>query len=472
MYSNFNKVLSLIICLFIVSNTLFAQEASPYSRYGIGSLGDYNFVQSASMGGLGTAYRAPEGISFVNPASYTALSMTSFEAGANISMDRLKTATLKDSRGTGGLNYIALSFPIGKKIGISAGLIPLSKKDYFLTDTAAFVGTDGELLAKEFEGSGGINHLYFGAAYKIKGLSVGANFAYLFGKLNNNSFAYPLQETFKPDPFSSTTWKSNELQVKGIYYNLGAQYQLKLKGFAKESGKDTIKMTIGVSGNPSIKLGKLSTLDEGTYTFNTSQFYGNLPRGENQGIKDYVEESLNFNGVDTIAQNIGQKTQVKIPGVLNVGLNFDQGIKWQAGIDFRFQPWKNYKGYENNGASVLQNSWRIGLGGEILPDPSFKGKFGSKLKYRAGISYGQTQVVANNTSINEFTANIGFGIPINNAISNDEGYLFKVASYSFNLGLEVGTRGTTKNDLLKENFFRFKFGFSFNDRWFVRRKFN
>ena len=231
-------------------------------------------------------------------------------------------------------------------------------------------------------------------------------------------------------------------------------------------------MTIGVSGNPSIKLGKLSTLDEGTYTFNTSQFYGNLPRGENQGIKDYVEESLNFNGVDTIAQNIGQKTQVKIPGVLNVGLNFDQGIKWQAGIDFRFQPWKNYKGYENNGASVLQNSWRIGLGGEILPDPSFKGKFGSKLKYRAGISYGQTQVVANNTSINEFTANIGFGIPINNAISNDEGYLFKVASYSFNLGLEVGTRGTTKNDLLKENFFRFKFGFSFNDRWFVRRKFN
>ena len=92
MYSNFNKVLSLIICLFIVSNTLFAQEASPYSRYGIGSLGDYNFVQSASMGGLGTAYRAPEGISFVNPASYTALSMTSFEAGANISMDRLKTA--------------------------------------------------------------------------------------------------------------------------------------------------------------------------------------------------------------------------------------------------------------------------------------------------------------------------------------------------------------------------------------------
>lgn len=472
MSSNNIKVSSLILCLFISSFGLFGQEASPYSRFGIGSIGDYNFVQSASMGGLGTAYRAAEGVSFINPASYSAISMTSFEAAVNISMDKLKTSTLKDSRGTGGLNYVALSFPVKHNIGISVGLIPLSKKDYLLTDTSAFAGTDGENLAKEFEGSGGINHLYFGAGYKYKGFSIGANFSYVFGKLNNNSFAYPLNEDGIADPLSSTTWKSSELQAKGIYYNLGAQYRINLKGYAKESGKDTIRMTIGVSGNPSIKMGKLSTLNEGTYTFNTSQFYGNLPRGETQGIKDYISESLNYVYVDTIKQNEGQKTQVKIPGVFNFGLNIDQGIHWQAGFDFRYQPWKNYQGYENNGASALQNSWRIGLGGEILPDPTFKGKFGSKIKYRAGVSYGQTAIIANNTSINEFSANIGFGIPINNTISNDEGYLFKVASYSFNLGLEAGFRGTTKNDLLQENFFRFKFGFSFNDRWFVRRKFN
>ncbi|MBX7225960.1 MAG: hypothetical protein K1X55_08005 [Chitinophagales bacterium] len=455
-----------IILLVLVSKG-FSQESTPYSRYGLGYIGDYNFIQSSSMGGLGTAYRSWESVSFINPASYSELYFTSFEAAVSAAVERLKTTTLKDSRGNGGLNYLALSFPAGKHVGISAGMVPFSKKDYLLTDTSTFIGTDGEKLVKEFEGDGGIYNLYFGSGVKIKGFSLGANFGYMFGKLINNSFAYPLDEDLLPDANSSTTWKYNNLRVKGIYYNFGAQYSDTVK-----TKKEPLRITVGISGNPGIKLGKLSQLDEGTYTFNTEQFYGPVPRAENQGIEDFIQENLITDYVDTLKESLNQKTQVKIPGTLNMGIMFDQGLQWKAGVDFRYQPWKNYQGYESNGASVLQSSWRIGVGGEYLPNPDLTGKYSKKIKYRAGFNYTKSNIIANSTSINEYGFSLGFGLPILNTIANDEGFLNKSANYSFNFGVEAGARGTTKNNLLQESFVRFKFGFSFNDRWFVKRKFN
>jgi hypothetical protein len=41
-----------------------------------------------------------------------------------------------------------------------------------------------------------------------------------------------------------------------------------------------------------------------------------------------------------------------------------------------------------------------------------------------------------------------------------------------NIGLEVGQRGTVTNGLIKEQFFKVTLGFTLNDRWFVKPKFD
>ena len=41
-----------------------------------------------------------------------------------------------------------------------------------------------------------------------------------------------------------------------------------------------------------------------------------------------------------------------------------------------------------------------------------------------------------------------------------------------NLSVEVGERGTTNNNLIKEQFLRFQIGLSLSDIWFVKRKYD
>ena len=36
---------------------------------------------------------------------------------------------------------------------------------------------------------------------------------------------------------------------------------------------------------------------------------------------------------------------------------------------------------------------------------------------------------------------------------------------------EIGSRGTTDNNLIKENFIRFGIGLTLNDRWFIKTKY-
>jgi hypothetical protein len=41
-----------------------------------------------------------------------------------------------------------------------------------------------------------------------------------------------------------------------------------------------------------------------------------------------------------------------------------------------------------------------------------------------------------------------------------------------NIGLELGSLGTAKAGLVKENYFSVRVGLSLNDKWFLKRKIN
>ena len=76
-----------------------------------------------------------------------------------------------------------------------------------------------------------------------------------------------------------------------------------------------------------------------------------------------------------------------------------------------------------------------------------------------GLRQESTGILTNNFEIKETGLNFGFGFPL-------PGYS------NLNIGLEYGSRGSNNSTMLEEKFWTLRLGFSLNDRWFVKRKYN
>lgn len=71
--------------------------------------------------------------------------------------------------------------------------------------------------------------------------------------------------------------------------------------------------------------------------------------------------------------------------------------------------------------------------------------------------YEETGINLRGEDINEYGISFGVGLPIGRLFSN------------VNIGFELGSKGTTKNGLVKENFFNTFISLSLNDKWFEKR---
>ncbi|QYS91637.1 hypothetical protein JJC04_02330 [Flavobacterium covae] len=80
--------------------------------------------------------------------------------------------------------------------------------------------------------------------------------------------------------------------------------------------------------------------------------------------------------------------------------------------------------------------------------------------YRGGLRYENIGILAQGESIKDKAITLGVGLPLGGTFSN------------VNIGFEYGQKGTTTSNLIKENYMNFSIGFSFNDRWFVKRKYD
>ncbi|MEN9446918.1 MAG: hypothetical protein RJA25_207 [Bacteroidota bacterium] len=459
-----------ILLLTLVSlQSAHAQEHTPYSRYGLGYAFDNNNAQSSQMGGLGAAFQSAESGNAINPASYSALQYTTLDVSFSGNFTTIKTQTQKAKQSNFSLNNLSLYFPIKKYWVTGVGLLPFSAKDYFISQTNTFDTSNA--VKYEYEGSGTLYRLSWGNGFRYKGFSVGFNIGYLFGKMNNNTLAYPLNKYGSFDNEAFTTWTFTNTKVSSFIWNAGAQYTLPIK--SKKDSNKIYNITFGLSGSAPVKVAKTSYTDEALYTLASSYLaYRSSDVGINDFITNYIQPKVSTTKmVDTLSEKFNQRANIRIPATLNVGIIVSRGIKWKAGIDFRYQPWSKYRGYENNAASQLRDSWRVAAGGEFLPNDKNFSKFFSRLKYRAGFNYAQTNININGKAINEFGINFGIGIPLLITVANDDGLLQKALVYAFSVGFEAGSRGTTENNLVRENFYRLKFGISLSDKWFVKRKY-
>jgi hypothetical protein len=80
-----------------------------------------------------------------------------------------------------------------------------------------------------------------------------------------------------------------------------------------------------------------------------------------------------------------------------------------------------------------------------------------------GFNYDKTYIRISDQDIKQMAVTFGLGLPLASA---------RYSIYKLNLTTEIGKRGSMTNGLLQENYINLHLGFTLNDTWFKRFKFD
>jgi long-subunit fatty acid transport protein len=408
-----------------------AQEgtASPYSFYGLGEMRFKGTAENRAMGGLSVM---PDSIhmNIANPAFYSDLRLVTLTAGATYATTRLKTNTDEEKSRRTTYDYLAVGIPTGKKFAFAFGLMPFTSVGYKLRNTV----TEGDMIQRRrYNGTGGLNQAFLGASYKFGNFSVGAQMGYYFGNIENSAL-YRLY-TLDSVSLQYGTRELNESSADGIGFTAGLAY----------TGKLNSKLSFSASATYS---------PESTVHFDNSR---------NLATVQFIDEDA-VRVIDELDVSNGD-AEVKVPSKFTFGASLGETKKWMAGAEVAFRQSDNMGNRYNSGPgtadiSGFENAIKYSIGGYYIPNYTSFTSYAERIVYRAGLRYENTGLVLNGKSITDAAFTLGFGLPITGSFSN------------INVGLEYGKRGTRDAGLIEENYINFSIGLSFNDRWFVKRKYD
>ena len=238
------------------------KENSLLSRYGIGNLNPQYFASNAGMGGMTAAYRDKFHFNPFNPASLPSLRATAYEVGLFAKNTAVKSSGGNSTGWSGNLNNLALGFPTYSVInevldrkprvlrwGMGLSLMPYSTVGYNInTVSVAQNPTDSSTITNFFVGSGGTYRAMLGNGVSYKGLSLGVNVGYVFGKIST------IRQSILGDKLavSYANYFDDNYSLSGFSWNAGLQYDITLDPKKTPNDKgDRKHVVIGVYGNPS-----------------------------------------------------------------------------------------------------------------------------------------------------------------------------------------------------------------------------
>ena len=429
-----NRLLVFITLSFILVLPALAQDAStpsiqttsPYSRYGYGVLSNKGIGASRSMGGISYGIRN-QNINPGNPASYSGVDTLTFifDIGVSYTNAKLSENGINQTDHLGGLDFLAIQFPIGRRIGVSAGFLPYSSVGYSFGYMHSFENQNAQYQTY-FSGSGGLNQIYGGIAYEpINGLSIGANVSYLYGTMEHDrSLPY----------FNGTTsysrYEYRKFMINAAKYDFGIQAQIPIS--------KTKKLTVGATYTPQIS-----------------------PKTRVKG-RDIVYSIPN----DTIVLD-GKNLKVNFPHTFGLGFAISDR-KLTFGADATFEKWKDLTypvemGDEMDTSTRFNNRWKFNAGVEYAINPSERNFF-KRMKFRAGANYSNSYVnVKGGGGYDEYGATIGFGLPFRDTYTGRTSYI--------NIGFEYRRLEPEFKNMIKEEYFGVSLNVNLNDLWFMKNKF-
>jgi hypothetical protein len=406
---------------------------SPYSRFGLGDRQPFSLAQHRAMGGITTTFYDSASLNLANPASLAQLKLTNVEFGAIGNISRLATDKADLYRSNFNFGYLMLGFPVKKWWGTAIGFQPYAFTNYNISSEV----DSGFLSWREtYNGRGGINQLSWSNGFKLaKGLYFGVTANFLFGTVDQQrAFFYPNPDSL----FLFNVRVTDRMRVNDVLFSLGLQYQL------------TVKKAKGQRAAHELGFGL------------TADVPGNL-NASSSFVAERFTQTLGRTFIrDTVANISGIEGVIRMPVSVAFGMQYNAAHKFLAAAEMRYTQWSEFSQFDR--PDSLRNSLLFAGGFQYTPKYNAigEGAFFKTLRYRAGLRYYTGNVVLRETAIDELGMTFGIGIPMRR----------QLAMPYINLAVETGQRGTIQKGLVRERYTRFTLGFTLNDRWFIRRKYD
>ena len=425
----------LLSVFLIISVCVSAQDGtygaySPYSIYGIGDISQEGSAFNKSMGGVGLATRNRRFINYMNPAAVTARDSLSFMAdfGLQQSNKVYRQGDHRSAHNTFNIYNFVMSFPIYRSSAFMVGITPFSDVGYDFSSIETdqnIIGNTGNISYDSY-GTGSVYQVFAGAGVTLwKRLSLGAEAIYYFGNIDKVTNM----------DYSNSSYRSinsgSDLMVRGTTGKFGLQYEQKLGG--------DVSMIIGATY-------RLSTSLKGTAL---NYRYAN---------QDSVTDTLKNESTDL------RKAGLRFADELGVGISFKGGEKWSAEFNYLRSDWRN-SGFDSASgfsvksdtetfSSTVSQSFRAGF--EIVPNRNDIRYYLRRCAYRAGVYYDQSYYKLNGNNVNSMGVTLGVTLPV-----------FRLYN-GLTLGVDLGQRASTRNNMIRERYATFVVGFNIHDIWFQK----
>jgi opacity protein-like surface antigen len=394
---------------------LLANGGSLYSRYGIGDLRSAFSTRRMAMGGLGIAMSDQQYLSDINPASWNNLRLSRMEMGFLYNGDKMESQNTSAYHSNVFFNGIMFGFPLEHDLGISLvfGLIPYSNIEYDVKEEV--IDTIVENHKNEYKGNGGISKFVIGGSYRLPmGLSLGLSYDYYYGRVENTSVIV----------FDDNSDFSNAAFNRQTTYNG--------MGFTAGLISNDLNEYIGLSNIKNLKIGI-------TYSSVVSMNTDSL---------------MNLVTTAGTITDTSKSYETELPYRLGLGISFNWTDNFIFNLDYMYQPFSKFT-EDGRTNRYMQDYSKYSFGFEYRNASARSSSFWDYIALRAGVSYEQSQYIVRGTGLNQFSLYTGFSIPI----SYDN---------TLDIGFQYGSRGTTDNSLMKENFFKVNISASLGDIWFMR----
>ncbi|MDR3351153.1 MAG: hypothetical protein LBN98_05890 [Prevotellaceae bacterium] len=423
------KKITLAACCLLSATIAGAQNEdavntfTPYTFYGIGDLSSPGLSYHRGMGGIGIGMRSSRTINYLNPAALSAQDTLSFmfDFGAEMQNYYLATSTHSSVNNSFNMHHMVMSFPIWGKTVMALSVLPYSSVGYdiYRKETRPEILVESGDVTYSHHGEGGLNQVMMSVGHSFGRLSIGGQVQYIFGSIDrfdNVNFANASE--------ISRVNSGKLIKASNFAFGLGAQYTQPLGKY---------RLTAGA----------------------LYQFANNMPIEK----IDFIY-SIGGMGADTLRHDSNPNARLLVPASLGVGVTFSEGAKWLAGVDYTYRDWTraDFDAPSSRSFKAMPEHI-IRAGFEYTPNRYDIRYFLKRWSYRGGLFFENTYLQFDATRIKNYGLTFGIGIPVGN-LNN-----------ALNIAAELGQRGTTRDNLIRERYWKLSVSVSLYDIWFVKQRF-
>tara|TARA_R100000908_G_C3757312_1_gene152292 strand:- start:77816 stop:79117 length:1302 start_codon:yes stop_codon:yes gene_type:complete len=429
----FIKVLFIITFCVVTTEGVFAQvqetsmasSGSFYSLFGMGFPTDYNNSRELGMGTIGVSLYNTQSNSLQNPAIWGTNTFTTASSGFNLSQFESSTGATDNTNAMFEPGYFQVTLPLYReKLGISASMYSVTRTDYrFLTvDSTVSSATNTIGYAADIRGTGGINKLELGLGWNATpNIALGYAPSFVFLTQNNS------QDVF----FDQSGYTRSLLNARVTGSALSHRFGALLTFRNLLNTRDRI--TFGATATLPV------TIEAEETRIVTKRVSG---RDQQVELRDPL------------------KGEVTLPLDVKGGFTYYPSTLVNFSAEGSFAEWSSYESDfdQSDASAVMKDRLRAGFGAEYHPYRTNSTAFLSNFRYSGGVTYdtGHLKIEGENINTLWFSAGLGIISPRSNS--------------SVDLSVRYGMRGTTNQNLIKEQIWSFALTVNLSELMFVRRK--